>query len=212
MIIYGSSFSPFVRKVLAVATEKGIPFELKRIGLGSPDPDFVAASPFRKMPAIRDGDFTLADSTAIAVYLEAKHPDPALIPTEARERARCLWFDEFADTILQPVLAKVFFNRFVAPRFLKRPGDEAAAERAWTTEVPPLFDYLDAQLGEGGYLVGRRLTLADLSVACPILTVSHIDCRVDGGRHPRLAAFMAAMEARPGFATYLDKERRSLAR
>jgi glutathione S-transferase len=32
------------------------------------------------MPALRDGDYTLPDSTAIIHYLEAKFPDPALIP------------------------------------------------------------------------------------------------------------------------------------
>ena len=76
MIVYGSSFSPFVRKVMAFGAEKGIALELKRIGLASDDAEFGEASPFRKMPALRDGDFTLADSSAIVVYLEAIRPDP----------------------------------------------------------------------------------------------------------------------------------------
>ena len=39
MILYGSSLSPFVRKVLAFAGEKGIELELQRIGAGPGDPD-----------------------------------------------------------------------------------------------------------------------------------------------------------------------------
>jgi glutathione S-transferase len=57
MIVSGSSMSPYVRKVLAFAAEKGIEVESRPLGLGSEDPDFRAASPFRKIPAFRDGDF-----------------------------------------------------------------------------------------------------------------------------------------------------------
>ena len=100
MIVFGSSISPFVRKVLAFGAEKGLDLELKGMGLGSNDPDFCAASPFRKMPGFKDGDFSICDSSAIVHYLEAKFPNPALIPAEPKARARTIWYDEFADTIL----------------------------------------------------------------------------------------------------------------
>ena len=61
MILFGSTLSPFVRKVVAFATEKGVDFELKPRGIGDPDPDFCKASPFRKMPALQDGDYCLAE-------------------------------------------------------------------------------------------------------------------------------------------------------
>ena len=61
MILFGSTLSPFVRKVVAFATEKGVDFELKPRGIGDSDPDFCKASPFRKMPALQDGDYCLAE-------------------------------------------------------------------------------------------------------------------------------------------------------
>ena len=86
MILYGSSLSPFVRKVLAFAAEKGIEIELRPTGAGPGQhgPEFIEASPLRKMPALVDGDFRLADSSAIAQYLEALHPEPNLIPTDPK--------------------------------------------------------------------------------------------------------------------------------
>ena len=100
MILYGSSLSPYVRKVLAVAVEKGIELDVQPTGFPNPGAEFLEASPFRKMPAFRDGDYTLADSSAIVHYLEAAYPEPALIPTDPKQRGKTIWFDEFADTIL----------------------------------------------------------------------------------------------------------------
>src|ERR1700684_2019760 len=122
MIVYGSSLSPYVRKVLAFGAEKGIELESRPLGLGSEDPEFLEASPFRKIPGFRDGDFAIFDSSPIVHYLEAKFPNPALIPADPKGRARTIWFDEFADTILTGCGAKMFFNRVVAARFPGRPG------------------------------------------------------------------------------------------
>lgn len=211
MIVYGIGLSPYVRKVLVYAAERDIPVELKPVGLGSADPDFLAASPFRKMPALRDGGFTVSDSSAIVAYLEAKHPDRPLIPAEPEARARTVWFDEYADTILIGAAAKIFFNRLVAPRFLGREGDEAAAARAEATELPPILDYLEGKLVRGPHLVGESLTLADIAVASPLVNLAHLGIG-HAERHPRVAAFLAGMLARPSFATLLERERRFLAK
>jgi glutathione S-transferase len=100
MILYGSTMSPFVRKVAAYAVEKGIELDIQQTGFPNPTPEFCTASPFRKMPALVDGDYCLSDSTAIIHYLEAKYPEPELIPAEPRARGRVIWFHELADTSL----------------------------------------------------------------------------------------------------------------
>ncbi len=207
MILYGSSLSPFVRKVLAYAGEKGIALDVVPVGPGDPNPDFRAASPFGKMPALADGDYRLADSSAIIHYLEAKHPEPALIPADPELRGRTIWFEEFADTMLAGCGAKMFFNRIVAPRFLNRPGDENAAATAERDELPPLLDYLETVVpGEDGYLVGDSLTLADIAVASPFANLSHLGCDLDRARHPRTCAYVERILARPSFAPWIERE------
>ena len=212
MILYGSTMSPFVRKVAAYAVEKGIEFELKPITLADPDPEFRAASPFRKMPALVDGDYSLADSSAIIHYLEAKYPEPEMIPSDPRERGRTIWFDEFADTLLFACGAKIFFNRVVAPRFLGRDGDLEAAEAAERDELPPLLDYLEGVIPDSGFLVGDRLTLADISVAGPFANFGHCGVAIDEGRYPKTMRYAGSILARPSFTQYVEREAAFLAR
>ncbi len=212
MILYGSTMSPFVRKVFAFAAEKELALELKSVGIGDPDPGFRAASPFAKMPALDDDGYTLADSSAICHYLEAKQPDPALIPAAAEARGRTIWFDEFADTILFACGAAMFFNRVVLPRFLGRDGDLAAADKAERETLPPLLDYLEGVIPDSGFLVGDALTLADLAVASPFANIRHCGVEIDPALYPKVVRYTEAILSRPSFAGVIARETAFLAR
>ena len=197
MIIYGSIVSPFVRKLLGYLGEKGIEFELQGVGIGDPDPGFRAASPLGKMPAMDDDGFRLADSSAIIHYLEAKHPEPPLIPADPQERGRVIWWEEFGDTVFAACGGKMFFNRIVSPKFLGREGDLAAAAEAETEELPKLLAYLESAIPASGYLVGDRFTLADLAAVSPLVNLGHCGARIDAATHPRIAAWSEAILSRP---------------
>lgn len=213
MILYGSSFSPYVRKVLGYAGEKGIEIELQPTGFPSHSTEFVEASPFRRMPALRDGSYTVADSSAIIHYLEAKYPEPALIPADPELRGKTIWFEEFADTILISCGAKIFFNLIVAPRFFGRPGDLEAARQAELNDLPPILEYLETAAPDGGgYLVGDSLTLADIAVAGPFANFRHTNTKVDPEKYPRLVAYVDRILDRPSLAPWIERETESLAK
>ena len=215
MILYASSLSPYARKVLAFAGEKGLELELRPTGTapGQRSEEFVGASPFGKMPAFRDGDYTLADSSAIIHYLEAKYPEPPLIPSDPELRGKTIWFEEFADTILVSCGVKIFFNLIVAPRFLGKPGDGEAAREAELNDLPPILDYLERTVPSGGgYLVGGGLTLADLAVASPFANFRHTNTNIDPQRYPRTVAYVDRILARPSLAHWIERETMYLAR
>lgn len=209
MILFGAPVSPFVRKVVAYCSERSLAFEQVFVGLGDPNPDFVAASPFHKMPALKDGDYTLSDSSAIIHYLDAKHPGGDLIPADAGSRGKTIWFDEFADTIITAAAGKIFFNRIVSPRFLKKPGDDSLAAQG-EAEMVPVYDYLERTIPASGFLVADRLTLADLAVASPFVNAHHAGVAPDAAAYPKLTAYLAAIQARPSFAVGIAKERAML--
>jgi len=211
MIVYGSILSPFTRKVLAFAREKGIRLELKPAGPGQGGAEFAETSPFGKIPGFRDpgadgaGDFVLSDSSAIVAYLEAKFPMPGLIPLDPQNRARAIWFDEFADTVVIPETGPIFVDRFLLPAILHRDGDEAAASRAEREGLPRVLDYLERAISPAGFLIEDRLTLADISVASAMLNPMLLGARIDRTRWPRAGAYLDAMLGRRSFAWMVEE-------
>ena len=211
MIVHGSTLSPFVRKVMVFAAEKGLSAENKVSPPGPKTPEFLAMSPFGKIPAFEDGDYQLCDSSAIVHYLDAQYPDHRLIPAEPRALGRAIWFDEYADTIMFAAAAPIFFNRVVAG-LMGLPGDHAAADKAEAEALPPVLDYLESVIPASGFLVEDRLTLADISVASPFVNFNHAGVHIDAGVYPKVVAYAAAILARPGFATLIAKEKAFLNR
>src|ERR1700726_4973816 len=89
--IYWISGSPFAWRVLLTAEVKGIPYEGKLLEASKGElktPEFLAINPLGRVPAIRDGNFTLHESLAIMVYPDRKHPNPPLFGRTAEEAGR----------------------------------------------------------------------------------------------------------------------------
>src|SRR5688572_5800395 len=79
--IYGAPISVHTRKVIVVALAKGLPHEVVPVVPvipGNPPPNWHQLSATGLIPALTDGDFTLADSAAICAYLERLRPDPSV--------------------------------------------------------------------------------------------------------------------------------------
>jgi glutathione S-transferase len=207
MKLYGALLSPFVRKVALAATEKGVDFELVLMSPGTPDPDFRAASPFGKIPAICDGDFRLSDSTAIFTYLEAKHPEPGLLPADPQLRGKAMWYDEFADTILAAATLKILFNRLVGPKILKVGGDEAVALQG-EADIPAILDWLESVAPKQGWLAGEAFTIGDIAVASVLRTLAYVNPGLDPVKHPIASAWYARVAARPAWQAIAEREAR----
>jgi glutathione S-transferase len=206
MQLFGIPLSPFVRKVLIVAAEKGIEVEAAAGGPRDLTPEFLRASPFRKIPALIDGDFTLSDSTAIATYFEALVPQPALLPGDPRGRATAVWFEELADTIMVPAGQKVVVNRFIGPSLAGVPGDEVAAEQG-VAALAPIIDYLESTApAEGQWLAGESFSIADIAVASVLTTLRYGRFEVAAAVHPGVAAWYDRVCARPSWVAVAARE------
>lgn len=205
--LYGALGSPFVRKVIVVLTEKGIKYDHEQTVPFPPSPEYLKIHPLGKIPAYRDGDRTIPDSSVIVAYLERTHPEPPVYPSDPYDYARALWFEEYGDSGLAPVTGfKIFFPRVIAPRLMNKPPDEAAIQKTLDEEIPPLFDYLEREIGDKQYLVANRFTIADIGIATQIVNFKLAGCSVDTKRWPKFAAYADRIHNRPSFKAVIDKE------
>ena len=98
LIVYGAALSPFVRKVRGCLVEKKLDYRMELI-LPRNQPDwYFKINPLGRIPALRDGDFDICDSSVICSYLEQKYPtNNALCGSSAEEAARIRWLEKYAD-------------------------------------------------------------------------------------------------------------------
>jgi len=206
LVFYGSPVSPFVRKAMAVATEKGAAFELESVDIMNMPDWFVEISPMKRIPVLRDRSIgtsgvpgTVADSSAICAYIDRKHPEPALYPAEAYGLGRALMIEEFADTTLAMAGGLGIFRPIFFSLLQGKEPELDTAHTTWATKLPPLLEYLEHTLGKREYFIGDALSIADISVACVFMQITLVaNAPLDD--YPALAALIDRMLARPSIA------------
>ena len=197
MKIYGFPISPFVRKALVAAHEKGLDVEMVPSNPMQPDEEFLACSPYRKIPAMDDGGFKLADSSAIVHYIEAKYPQPALLPKDPQALGKAVWFDEVGDTVVMAAGGPMMFNRFLRAKILGETPATAAAD-ASEKAVSERLPYLETVLGDDGWLDGEY-SIGDISVASVIKSFGYADWTLDRDAFPKIAGWFDRVTSRPGW-------------
>jgi len=211
--IHGVNASPFVRKLRAVFEEKGLPYELNPVMPFAPTDEFLAMSPLGKIPVYEDAGYVLPDSSCVAQYIERKHPTPALYPADDEDFGRALFLEEYADTKLTEVLTTLFVQRVINKRIMKGESDEAICQEALAERIPPVFDYLESIVGDGGgeAIVGSAFSIADIAIGSPFVNFEHAGETVDAKRWPGLAGYVARVHARPSFSKLIEEERSAFA-
>jgi len=203
LTVYGAPLSPFVRKVEAFLKEKGLEYELEPVNIMPVPEGFEKISPAKRIPAFRDRsvgeDATLADSSVICAYLERKHPDPPLYPTDDFLHARALWFEEYADSELAGPIGMGAFRPIAFARFQKKEPDLDTARKTVTKRLPPLLDYLEGELAGKKFLLNDQFSIADLAVASQLFNLELVVGKLDASRWPGLADLVERVAARPSF-------------
>ncbi|MDX1297529.1 MAG: glutathione S-transferase family protein [Pseudomonas sp.] len=214
LIVYGAPLSPFVRKVRLLLAEKALDYQLEIILPFGKQPDwFKELSPLGRIPALKDGDLAIADSSVICQYLDDKYPQTtSLFGQNPEQRAQVRWLEKYADYELAPLCTfSVFRNRTLNPSMGQR-CDEDAVQKTLHEKLPAHFDYLEKTLGTAEYLVGDSLTLADLALTCQLINMQHGNEQVDAQRWPNLSAHYARIKARASVQGVLPGEQKMLAK
>jgi glutathione S-transferase len=163
--IIGAPQSNYVRVVRIACAEKGVPYSL--VPASPHSPEFDTIHPFGKIPVMRHGDLTLAESRAICFYIDHTFNGPPLAPRDPVKGARTEEWISLVNTTIDPLLVRQYLLAYFRPRTPGLPPDRAAID-AVLPEMDEHFGVLDRAVAKTGHLVGDSFTLADMNLL-PIL-------------------------------------------
>ena len=211
-VLIGPSLSPWVKRARCFFTEKNVAFEIDPYApFGAPaTPEFLAVSPLGKIPALKHGDFSVAESLAICTYIEKLHPDPPLIPSAPKSAAQALWLCAYADALFSQVEGPLFSQRVLRPA-LKQEVDEAALAEA-LEKKPKFLAYLNEQVGADDFLVDNTFSIADITVCAVMVGMQYAKEPLDAGAYPALASLYDRVIARESFQKLLAEDREIFSR
>jgi glutathione S-transferase len=207
MKIYGVPLSVHTRKVQLALRAKGLEHDLHVVIPILPEtlpPNWAVLSPAGLVPVMEDDGFSLPDSGAILQYLDAAYPAVPIIPRDAQDRGRALWLEAHLGAFFRDALHPLFHQRVVAPMRGNAP-DTHITDRVLSDVLPPYLAYLDSQV-RGDWLVGGRMTVADIAVGANLVLLHYLGERLADGPYPALAAYFRRLVATPVFVAQLDAE------
>ncbi len=207
-VLHGATSSPFVRKTWIFMKEKGLDFAHRQLDPLDKTPRFLKMNPAGRIPILEDDDgHYIADSSVICDYLERVHPTPRLIPPDPRNRARALWLEEYADTTLNAICARIFWMHIIIPVRSGKPVDAGEVEAFKAAQFPPVFDYLESVAPTGAGIVKNEFGIADIALAAPVRLLDLAEDPLDARRWPRFCAYYQRTIDRPSARSIAEIDR-----
>jgi glutathione S-transferase len=190
ILLHGLKVSGHVHRVELLLSMLNLPFEFVQAGAEVRATEaFRRLNPYGQIPVLQDGEVTLADSTAILVYLAKRYGrESAWLPEDALGAAAVQRWLSIASGELAygPAHAR-------AARLFKAPHDVARAQAV----AARVLGFMETHLHERAYLAAPHATIADL--AC----YAYVAHAPEGGvlldPFPQVRAWLRRIESLPGF-------------
>jgi glutathione S-transferase len=191
--LYRNPISGHCHRVELYLTLLDLPFEPIHVDFRAREhkqPPFLRKNVFGQLPVIEDGDVTIADSTAIMLYLGERYDTDGLFwPRNAEGKAAVQrWLSVASGPLAFGPAAARRLRIFAAP---KQEHESAVAVAL------PLLATLEAELATRSHLVGSTATVADLALYAYVARAPEGDISLEP--YPATRAWLARIEALPGF-------------
>ncbi|MES2489929.1 MAG: glutathione S-transferase family protein [Pseudomonadota bacterium] len=198
MILIGMFDSPFVRRVAVSMKLLDMPFEHRNWSVGKDQADIRRYNPLGRVPTlVLDDGEALIESSAILDYLdEIVGPDRALLPRNGAKRRLALKLMSIATGAADKGVSQLYEDAFRPAEKRHEPWVERC--RSQMHEGLAELDRYAATLDGKGWLIGTRMTQADITIACAA-TFLHEALNLDASRYASLMRQVARCEALPTF-------------
>jgi glutathione S-transferase len=184
-------WSPRTRSFTALwlMEETGQPYERVLVDLAKGEQKtagYLAINPMGKVPALQDGEATLAEAAAICAYVAERYPQAKLAPPPGDPlRAKYLYWLFFGPGCVEPAMVQVATKIEMNP-----------VAAGWG-EAQRVFDVLDAALAKGSWILGENFSAADIVIGSGLNFVIRRFKMVPS--RPSFDRYIDACAARPAF-------------
>jgi glutathione S-transferase len=203
MKLYDFTRAPSPRRVRIFAAEKGLSIPSEQVDILSGKartPEFLAINPAGGLPVLQLDDASyLAESDAIALYLERLHPEPNLLGRDAKEQATILMWERRTELNLYVRVLHAFQHGhpLSAARVKKQIKEYAEFQRDAIVEQ---LAWMNEQLKGRLFVAGPRFTIADITALVTIDFGRLVEALKLDPSHKELARWYEAVSHRPSAA------------
>jgi glutathione S-transferase len=188
------------QRILWLLEELGAPYEIRRYQRDAQTrlapPELKAIHPLGKSPVITDAGHTIAESGAVVDYILRNHANGALqVQADHPEYEKFAeWLHYAEGSAMLPLMLNLYVGRL---------GDAGKPlHPRIDSELANHLGYVDAALKGREWLVGGRLTGADIQMSF-VGEMAKVAKRIDP--YPNLAAWVARFQARPAYHRSIEK-------
>ena len=192
--------SPMTRSasIVWLLEELGVPYETKIVGFrkadGTGERDPANPHPHGKVPALRDGDETIFESSAIALYLTDKYRGMKLGPSVGEPgRGEYLSWLAYRPGVMEPAL---LCRRFEIKHVYGAMGWAPAAE---------VEEVINSHLASRSYFLGDEFSAVDILLGGGLNFMMMAKLVAET---PVLKAYTARITDRPAFRKMMDEAKR----
>lgn len=191
-------YAPFTRatRVAFLLEELGVPYMRVVLDTSKGEnktPDYLRVHPHGLVPALRDGDTVIYETSAICLHLADRFLEKGLAPpVGSPERAPYYQWMVYAVATLEPAISDVYLQ-------LELPAERRneGVLRSGRERTAASADVLTRALAERPYLLGERFSAADVVIGMLLIWAEELHLLTD---HPVLRAYAARVKARPAFS------------
>jgi glutathione S-transferase len=189
LTFYDAPVSGNTYKVRLLLRQLAIPHEVMRLDLFKGEartPEYRARNPFGRVPFIVDGEFALAESNAILLYLARGSP---LLPADARGQALVQQWMFYEQNQVESAVG--------IPRILRKIDGSQTTIDYYRPRAVAALKVLQRHLASRAFFVGEAYSVADIA----LFAYTHLAPEAGHAleQYPAVGAWLARVRAQPGF-------------